>query len=127
MGLESDGTLEVPSDAQEAGWFARGPKPGENGSAVIVGHYDSRTGPGIFWPLKKLRVGDEVGVVDRRGNEFVFEIVRIEQVDKDLFPTRSVYGPTAKPTLKLITCKGDIDPATGHYADNLIAYGKLAG
>jgi hypothetical protein len=125
MGLESDGTLEVPDDAQKAGWFRKGPAPGQRGAAVVVGHYDSSTGPGIFYPLKKLRVGDEVGIVDSAGGEFLFEITRIEQVDKDLFPTSSVYGSTSKPSLRLITCKGDIDPATGHYTDNLIAYGRL--
>jgi hypothetical protein len=125
VGLESDGSLEVPDDAAEAGWFDGGPTPGRRGSAVIVGHFDSRTGPGVFFGLRKLRPGDEVGVVDRSGNEFVFEIDRVEQVDKDLFPTKSVYAPTKEPTLRLITCEGDIDPVTGHYADNLIAYGKL--
>ena len=125
MGLMEDGTLEVPDDAQDAGWFEGGPPPGRPGPAVIVGHYDSRTGPGVFFPLKKLRVGDEVGVTDASGNDFVFVVTRIEQVDKDLFPTDSVYERTAEPNLRLITCKGDIDPVTGHYTDNLIAYAKL--
>jgi hypothetical protein len=125
LGLNDDGSIQVPTDAAKAGWYEGGPTPGRNGPSVIVGHFDSSTGPGVFFPLRKLRVGDEVGVVARNGDEFVFEITRIEQVDKDMFPTKSVYGSTRKATLRLITCEGDIDPMTGHYSDNLIAYGKL--
>ena len=36
LGLMPGRTVEVPSDADRAGWFRFGPKPGRRGSAVIL-------------------------------------------------------------------------------------------
>ena len=60
LGLTSSGALEVPSSTSVAGWYTGGPKPGAIGSAIIVGHIDSVTGPGVFYRLSELRPGDKV-------------------------------------------------------------------
>src|SRR5262245_23123276 len=36
LGLAPDGTIEVPNDARLAGWYTRGPAPGDAGPAVIL-------------------------------------------------------------------------------------------
>lgn len=36
------------------GWYDLGPLRGETGPAVIIGHVDSYTGPGVFFNLKHL-------------------------------------------------------------------------
>jgi hypothetical protein len=41
---------------------------------------------------------------------------------KDRFPTQAVYGPTPDPELRLITCGGAFDYATGHYLSNIVVY-----
>jgi hypothetical protein len=46
-------------------------------------------------------------------------------VPKNAFPTKKVYGDIAFPGLRLITCGGAFNEATGHYVDNVIAYGHL--
>ena len=43
------------------------------------------------------------------------------------FPTKLVYGRTAVPTLRLITCGGRFNQATGHYVDNFIVFARLVG
>jgi len=43
----------------------------------------------------------------------------------DAFPTASVYGRAGYPSLRLITCGGPFDQATGHYVDNIIVYAHL--
>ncbi len=48
LGLNADGTVQVPSGTRQPGWFDRGPTPGQIGSAVLLGHVDSYQGPGIF-------------------------------------------------------------------------------
>jgi len=48
-----------------------------------------------------------------------------ERVAKNKFPTAEVYGPVPGPVLRLITCGGTIDPATGHYRDNVIVYASV--
>ena len=50
----------------------------------------------------------------------------MQAFDKTRFPTDRVYGPTAGPELRLITCGGAFDAATGHYERNVIAFGVLA-
>ena len=42
LGLNPDGTMQVPGDYQVAGWFTGAPQPGQLGRAVIAGHVDSR-------------------------------------------------------------------------------------
>jgi hypothetical protein len=62
LGLEDDGTLEVPEDPDVTGWFTEGPEPGEPGEAVIAGHLDSYTGPAVFHRLRDLERGDEITI-----------------------------------------------------------------
>jgi sortase family protein len=52
----------VPSRWGVAGWYALGPRPGDPGSAVILGHVDSKRGPAVFYRLRQLLGGDEIDV-----------------------------------------------------------------
>lgn len=121
-----DGTLEVPSDPQRVGWWRAGPEPGERGAAVVVGHVDSRDGPGVFFRLRHVTAGDRVDVDRADGTTATFRVVRVEQHAKDRFPTSAVYGATTEPTLRLVTCGGAFDRATGHYVDNIIVFAQLS-
>jgi hypothetical protein len=47
------------------------------------------------------------------------------RVSKSRFPTNLVYARTTRPTLRLITCAGKLDPATGHHPDNYIVFASL--
>lgn len=40
LGLQPDGSLEVPPDGATAGWYTGAPTPGEIGPAVLVAHVD---------------------------------------------------------------------------------------
>jgi hypothetical protein len=126
LGLNSDRTLQVPTDFGDAGWWAGGPRPGERGPAVIAGHVDSRTGPAVFFRLGDLRSGDQIVVVRRDGSRTRFRVQRSERYPKADFPTAKVYGPTPRPALRLITCGGDFDRSTGHYLDNTVVYAGLS-
>ena len=108
-----------------AGWYALGPRPGDPGSAVILGHVDSTRGPAVFFRLRELRRGDEIKVTraDRSSARFVVE--RTAQYDKQRFPTDDVYYPTLTPALRLVTCGGQFDHSTGHYRSNIIVFATL--
>ena len=125
VGLAPDRSLRVPADVAEAGWWKGGARPGETGPAVIVGHVDSRTGPAVFYRVASLRRGDVVLVVGADGRAARFRVRRVARYPKHRFPTRRVYGPTRGPALRLITCSGRFDAATGHYVDNIVAYAAL--
>lgn len=125
LGLNTDGTLEVPQDYSLTGWWSEGVAPGENGPAVIVGHVDSHTGPAVFFRLQDVTAGDTIKVAGRAGRTLRFAIDRVEQHPKDRFPTERVYGDTSLPTLRLITCGGEFDGSSGHYLDNVIVFASL--
>lgn len=128
LGLNADGTAEVPPLEQplQAGWYKHGPVPGDPGPAVLLGHFDGHGRPGIFHDLARLGAGDRVEVTRHDHTIATFTISRVERVAKDHFPTDAVYGETTTPQLRLITCGGAFDPATGDYRDNVIAYADLA-
>lgn len=122
LGIAADGTMQAPADFDRAGWFTGGVAPGERGPAVIAGHVDSRTGPAVFYRLRELLAGDAVEVRQRDGDVVRFAVSKVERYAKDAFPTAKVYGPVPGPVLRLITCGGVFDRATGHYRDNVVVY-----
>ena len=125
LGRLPDGSIEVPHDWDRAGWYDRGPLPGQPGPAVILGHVDSKTGPAVFYRLRELRPGDTVRVGLADGRMLVFQVQRVERYPKDKFPTEAVYFPTLNRELRLITCGGDFDYARHSYVDNIVVYATL--
>jgi hypothetical protein len=127
LGLQSDGALQVPSTTSVAGWYTGSPRPGAIGSAIIVGHIDSVSGPGVFYRLSELRRGNQVYVRRADGTMVLFRVTEIQTYPKNQFPTQTVYGPTPDAELRLITCGGAFDPSTGHYLSNVVVYATEAG
>jgi sortase (surface protein transpeptidase) len=126
LAVRDDGSLAAPADFGRAGWFAEGPSPGERGPAVIVGHVDSRDGPAVFYRLAELGAGDRIEVVRTDGTVARFAVTDTAAAPKDAFPTEAVYGPTAGPKLRLITCTGAFDRDARHYLSNLVVYAEPA-
>jgi sortase (surface protein transpeptidase) len=129
LGLNADGTVEVPSldDPMQAGWYRYGPTPGETGPAVVLGHVNARGSLGIFARLSELAPGDEVSIDRDDGHTADFTVRRIEQIPKTAFPTGRVYGDTTTPELRLVTCGGDLDRVRHSYRDSVIVYAVLTG
>jgi sortase (surface protein transpeptidase) len=122
LGLAPDRSIEVPADYGTAGWFAEGPRPGQPGPAVILGHIDSKSGPGVFFRLADLPVGADVLVDRADGSTLDFRVRSTQHVAKTAFPTDLVYAPTLEPSLRLVSCGGVFDHTTGSYLDNVIVY-----
>ncbi|AIG79802.1 peptidase C60 [Amycolatopsis japonica] len=127
LGLNADNTIEVPPVTRplQAGWYVNGPTPGEVGPSVILGHVDGNKQKGIFFRLKELAPGDKVSVARKDGTTAEFAVTKVERVAKDKFPTDAVYGDTAEPELRLITCGGVFDKASRNYLDNIIVFARL--
>ena len=122
LGLTAQGTLQVPPSTSVAGWYTGSPRPGRVGSAIIAGHIDSVQGPGVFFRLRLLRPGDRIYVRRSGGKLAVFRVYAEHMYAKNRFPTQKVYGPAPDPELRLITCGGVFDPATGSYLSNVVVY-----
>lgn len=126
LGLMPDGTIAVPGNFDLAGWYEEGPRPGQPGPAVILGHVDSTEGPAVFYDLKRLPLGSEIHVDRTDGSTATFRVSGHSQVPKTRFPTELVYGATLEPSLRLVTCGGEFDRSLGSYLDNVIVYAEPA-
>jgi sortase (surface protein transpeptidase) len=127
LGLQDDGTLEVPEDGSVAGWYTGAPVPGERGPAILAAHVDWKRRPGVFSRLRDLGAGDEVDVDRGDGTTARFRVLEVEQYPKDAFPTERVYGDIDHAGLRLITCGGSFDRAARSYRDNIVVYAGLVG
>lgn len=114
--------MQTPGNPANAGWYEPGKEPGELGPAVIAGHVDSRSGPAVFYRLRKLKRGNLIRIRRAGGSVVRFRIEGLERWPKAAFPTRRVFGKTHVAALRLVTCSGNFDSSTGHYVDNTIVY-----
>jgi Sortase domain len=129
LGLNSDGTIQVPSLAVtpgEAAWYKYSATPGQIGVSVIEGHVDTYQGPAVFFRLGALRPGDAVDVTLADGVTAVFRITGVRQYLKSKFPAKTIYRATRYASLRLITCGGAFDYATGHYLSSTVVFASLA-
>lgn len=125
VGLASDGSMETPRFGR-AGWYVEGPRPGQDGPAVVVAHVDSKSGPDVFARLKSLPKGARIEVTDKAGRVYEFVVRRQQQTDKDRLPTKAIWGKTDGPALRLITCGGEFDTRTNHYTENVTVFADKA-
>jgi hypothetical protein len=129
LGLNGDGTVQVPpiGDHNLAGWYDGSVTPGQDGSAVVVGHVDNYAGPSVFYAIKNLVHGQAIDIVRADGAVAAFTVDGVQAVPKALFPAGAVYGDVPYPALRLVTCGGPFDPSSGHYVDNIVVYAHLTG
>jgi len=125
LGLNPTGTVQVPTDYQQPGWYDLGPSPGQLGSSVILGHVDNLQGPAIFFHLRTLKAGDDVVVTLADGVVTTFVVKSVVSYLKTGFPAEEVYGTHGNDALQLVTCGGTFDTATGHYLSNVVVYSTL--
>jgi sortase A len=125
VGLLPDGQMEAPEDDAKVGWFEPGYQPGSNGSSVMAGHVDNKTGPAVFFYLKKLDPGDEIHVSDAEGKTLAFIVTDVAAYKTEESPIDTIFGPSDVPMLNLITCTGTYSKKTDEHDQRLVVYSKL--
>lgn len=126
LGLRRDASMYVPKRPGTVGWFKRGPRPGEPGPALLVGHVDSTEGPAAFFGLRRAEPGDLVYVRDDAGRTSTFVVDQVSRFRKKAFPTRLVFGGVRGPELRMVTCAGSFNRLTRSYSHNIVVYARLA-
>jgi sortase (surface protein transpeptidase) len=121
----ADGTLQVPSLPDRAGWYTDAPTPGELGPAIIDGHVDSVNGPAVFWRLRDVQPGDIIEVDRADFKTLQFKVDAVKQYPQDQLPTQEIYGNVAYAGIRLITCSGTFDTTARSYSDNTVVFGSL--
>ncbi|MBB6729324.1 class F sortase [Cohnella zeiphila] len=125
VGVLPNGQMDAPVSSQKAGILVPGVKPGQPGNAIIAGHEDNYRGPALFYPLKKLKAGDPVLVMNGKGRYLVFEVVSVETYKTDKAPIDRIFGAAGEPRLNLITCTGKFDRKLKEHEKRLIVFTRL--
>jgi LPXTG-site transpeptidase (sortase) family protein len=125
---DESGQMEIPATAAQVGWYRFGPRPGEDGSAVLAGHVDmAGQGPGAFFHLDRLVAGDEVEVHLSDGTVQRFAVVETVRVPKDQLNVEAIFSRHGGPRLTLVTCGGAFNHTERSYDDNVVTSLKPLG
>lgn len=125
VGITTTGDLATPQQNpwDGVGWYSNGPRPGEEGSAVINGHLDRPGGyPAAFWNLRYLQAGDTLMVVNAQEKTMHFHVLRIASYSPQAAPVQDIFGMTGGIYLNLITCAGTWIPSQHQTTLRLVVY-----
>ena len=126
VGLTPQGAMGVPRGPVNVAWYQLGPRPGEEGSAVLAGHEGWKDGiPAVFDDLHLLNKGDEILVQDGKGATTIF-IVREKKIYASEGDATNVFNSTdGKAHLNLITCEGVWSLTGKSYANRLVVFADM--
>lgn len=126
-------TFPVPGGPFTTVWWEEGPRPGEDGLAVVLGHTRASRAA-VFNDLLDVEAGSPVGITGSTaaGEEVVARYVVSEVVTgiakEDPTALRAVLdSPPPGATLALITCSGDVDDERSSREDNTVVFATLEG
>ncbi|GAA3070525.1 class F sortase [Streptomyces glomeratus] len=127
LSLDASGHLNPPpvTNRNLVGWYKNGVAPGERGTALVVGHVDTKTGAAVFVFLRLLKPGNSVTITRADGSTARFQVDSVETFSKAHFPDKRVYANAPTPQLRLITCGGDYDHAAHEYLSNTVVFAHL--
>ena len=116
--------MDVPKGPVDVAWFKLGPRPGDNGSAVIAGHYGTwKNGEGsVFNNLNKLNIGDMIYVEDENGVIVRFAVRQIRIYDPNADSSDIFVSDDGKSHLNIITCEGEWNSVQKTYSKRLVIF-----
>lgn len=123
VGVTPQGELGVPKGPTSAAWYKLGPRPGEQGNAVIDGHFGYKDNiAAIFDNLNKLQKGDNVYVLDEKGKTATFVVRKLQTYGKNEDSSGIFVSSDGKAHLNLITCQGTWSETQKSYSDRLVVF-----
>lgn len=126
VGLTVTGEMGVPSGPTNVAWFDLGQRPGEDGSAVVAGHFGWKNGASaVFDDLDKLEIGDKVYVVDDKSVTRAFVVTKIRSLDREADAADIFISRDQQAHLNLVTCKGVWNKSEKSYSERLVVFTTL--
>ena len=123
VGLATDGAVDVPTNQNNVAWYNLGPRPGENGNAVIAGHYGWKDkNASVFDDLYKLRQGDKILVEDDQGAITVFVVKSNKRYGANTDALNVFVSNDNKAHLNLVTCEGAWNKKDKSYTTRLVVF-----
>lgn len=125
--LDMNGALGI-SDCYDVGWLRSGPRPGEVGTALLIGHVDTEDGkPAIFFRLRELQLGDKILIRDATRAKRTFIITHIGTCAwNDPKHLQLLLRQTPVASVCLATCHGTWNEDIQEYSDRLIVRATTA-
>lgn len=125
VGLTSMGAMDVPKSPNDVAWFNLGPRPGEQGNAVMAGHFDWYDGKtAVFFQLRQLRLGDQLSIEDDQGKILTF-VVRQSRWYTTGTDALEVFASASGRHLNLVTCGGAWNITNKIYTKRLVVFTDL--
>jgi sortase A len=125
VGLTDKGEMDVPSNTTDVALFKFGAYPGQHGSAVIAGHFDTENGEdGVFADLHKLQTGDKLYIDYANGMSLVFVVRESRTYDPGY--VKDVFHSNDTAHLNLITCDGVWNKTKKSYSKRLVVFADIA-
>ena len=122
-GLTPEGDMAIDDNPEEVAWYELGPKPGEEGSAVIAGHYGWKDGvASVFNSLNTLKQGDIISVVGEDSKILKFAVTRVALYAPNQDATDVFKSDDGKAHLNLITCQGEWNKSLDTYTQRLVVF-----
>lgn len=124
VGLTPDGAMDVPKSQDNVAWYKLGPRPGENGSAVIAGHYGVwGNGKGsVFDSLDNLQKGDKIYVIDDKKATTTFVVREFRSYNSQVDASDVFVSNDGKSHLNLITCEGVWNKVSKSYPKRQVVF-----
>ena len=124
LGVDPDGTMQVPKGPKDVAWYTFSAHPGAVGNVVLAGHVDYvNYGAAVFWHLRDLKPGDDVVLTLDDGLKYTYRISSSVAYDDATAPVAEIVGPTPTETITLITCTGTFDRRAREYDKRLVVKG----
>ncbi len=126
VGVTPQGDMATPQKPFDVGWYKFGTIPGAIGNSVIAGHLDNVSGkPVVFAELSSLSFGDDVYIINQKGERLHFEVIDKKKYKYNATTTLEIFGPTDGVHLNLITCGGLWLSDLQIYEERLVVFAKI--
>ncbi|MCX5198370.1 class F sortase [Streptomyces sp. NBC_00249] len=130
-GLDTEGAIDPPPYELPGtvGWWGAGAAPGAAGTALMVGHVDTKSKPAVFFGLSSVQPGEKVRVARADGTVAEFTVEDVRVYERAGFDPHKAYGPRVpgRAELRLVTCGGSYDKAAKRYSANVVVSAYLTG
>lgn len=125
IGQTPEGTMDVPNNTSDVGWYKFGAVPGQNGTAIIDAHVDDANGlPAVFGHLYTLKEGDSIIVQNDKNKSIYFTVKKVTTFSVN-DKVSDIIGKDDGAHLDLITCTGSWDMSKKTYTQRLIVSADL--
>lgn len=121
VGITANGEMDVPDGkTRNVGWYRYGTIPGDRGSAVMDAHVYA-----AFKNLRDVKIGDDIYVVNMRGEKLHFRVTDSRVYEYDKLPLEHIFARSDGRHLNFITCARKFIPSINTYSHRLVVYTEL--